>query len=1361
VYFKENGVNMPVIYIASGLNFAAAITSIGGLYMWGNNSYGQLAVYERVEPELFYPQKVKLEEKCLMVACGLYHTCCIIQYFKVFSWGNNSSGQLGQGDLLPNYKPKEIKSLTGQCCSYVACGIDNSMAVTEDGRVYGWGNNAYYKMGLEKNPYKPEQINTGRNILIPIEFTINFSSYGKGNEYPKQLRLQKSYTMCLSSFDRYFWWGLTPTTDVSHWSRDELMRNQHNDPGRIYGIQMLLPEQELKKDDSQEGLFYIKKVAGKYLVESINFDEDKGVHEVKKQLYAKIACGENYTMALTFFGELLVWGSNLYGQHGTNPEDISKAYKEFFTTGMAQKTNPKFRIECFPHFVNQFSVSSNRKVTHFSCGSRHVLAVQNRTSVFAWGDNTYGQLGLGQGSTIKVGTPQRVLGVSGRSIKDCVAGDDISVVLTAEGQVFICGSNRDGKLGLGRKDKDNVMNFEPINSLHKVRVVAVGKNHLLAICEVEKLQRNIFDFLAESSEQRALEEEKGLEKENELKEKKNDDKKKEKKDNQTDLYAWGNGALGQLGLEKAENVNLPIKIEVKGDFTSVSAGDQHSGATTSDNKLYLWGNMDYLPGDIELQLRMSQGDDVKFKSVRGNTSFIKKPYEVKKKVDTTFILFSEVILGSRYNIALGGDSSNLGTYIYEWGSFLSKNGDENSRLTDIRVFANFTVKQVSLAYDHAAAISYDGQKVYTWGIDNFSGKLGASVEIVRNKKDSKKQKDAADIPTFDPMEVYYEAKEVKSLQELMVQRVDDIHNKRLAADMDDKLKLSVNKSSLAVSESTHDFSLNPDASTGPGSENNKIVSRQKPQNLLSDEYLDHLKLLAQQSYLSMVKLLEEYNNALEKRSLGIESLKNLLFCRLIEDPFSLPIRDPESLRAESLNNDQTMNVFISHTLTAFQLHPCLLVKLVEPALGKGRGKAALDPEEFADFIWEVYGNIQLDDRKEELYLVLFENLLQIELQGLMRFSEIFIFEDKALSTFYHADSNTPMRSIRYSVALLMRAIENSFDIGREIDAAYFKLFNEVSLKIKSLDSDLKNFAFVMWEIKEMSGRYKSDNQSWKVEEFLERIANIKKLTSIGLFSGFVRGRGRKGLVLNLLTRFHSVLMGHKELKDYKEKDQIRVMWGFLLYPLKQKIDNEIKKMDGKERPKLEYNLRHCFIFLMHYYTGTKFTLQSDEDSKEASKDSDKWTDKITEILFNNSDNFLNELRTNMRVMCQHENIFDKFIDPIEVAIEGRNKKQGLLGNNSNSDDKKNLDDEGAHIEEKEKIQKDKGKEYFKLDERQACTFRSFFMYIQQIYSHMPEKLSVKKSYLFKVFTHILEDTGLDSISIFQDVGNLNLVESKS
>ena len=57
----------------------------------------------------------------------------------LFSWGDNSSGQLGLGDTNDRYEPEKIGSKTWQ---QVAAGYNHTLAIDSEGFLWGWGNNS-------------------------------------------------------------------------------------------------------------------------------------------------------------------------------------------------------------------------------------------------------------------------------------------------------------------------------------------------------------------------------------------------------------------------------------------------------------------------------------------------------------------------------------------------------------------------------------------------------------------------------------------------------------------------------------------------------------------------------------------------------------------------------------------------------------------------------------------------------------------------------------------------------------------------------------------------------------------------------------------------------------------------------------------------------------------------------------------------------------------------------------------------------------------------------------------------------------------------------------------------------------------
>nr|XP_029502142.1 probable E3 ubiquitin-protein ligase HERC3 isoform X2 [Oncorhynchus nerka] len=85
----------------------------------------------------------------IQVACGDHHSIALTQDGKVFTWGQNSRGQLGLGKGEPRtLSPQPLKSLSGIPLAQITAGGDHSFALSLSGAVFGWGKNGAGQLGL-------------------------------------------------------------------------------------------------------------------------------------------------------------------------------------------------------------------------------------------------------------------------------------------------------------------------------------------------------------------------------------------------------------------------------------------------------------------------------------------------------------------------------------------------------------------------------------------------------------------------------------------------------------------------------------------------------------------------------------------------------------------------------------------------------------------------------------------------------------------------------------------------------------------------------------------------------------------------------------------------------------------------------------------------------------------------------------------------------------------------------------------------------------------------------------------------------------------------------------------------------------
>lgn len=73
----------------------------------------------------------------VQIACGLNHTVALTNNGELYSWGCNKEGQLGLGgDSIKELKPKLVSSLASVPMSYIACGGYHSIVVSKSGKLF-------------------------------------------------------------------------------------------------------------------------------------------------------------------------------------------------------------------------------------------------------------------------------------------------------------------------------------------------------------------------------------------------------------------------------------------------------------------------------------------------------------------------------------------------------------------------------------------------------------------------------------------------------------------------------------------------------------------------------------------------------------------------------------------------------------------------------------------------------------------------------------------------------------------------------------------------------------------------------------------------------------------------------------------------------------------------------------------------------------------------------------------------------------------------------------------------------------------------------------------------------------------------
>jgi alpha-tubulin suppressor-like RCC1 family protein len=180
------------IKISAGGHAHYALLISGELYAWGNNGSGQLGLGHYEETNI--PTKVDLSD-VIKVACGSIHTLALTKKRDVYAWGNNFQGQLGLGaeygikyyagiqhNICQPQKVKFENLLDGEFIIKIKCGGFHSLALTNLGNVYGWGNYKSYRSEMEKIPdvWAPRKLDISNSIKISCgdQFAMSLTSKG-------------------------------------------------------------------------------------------------------------------------------------------------------------------------------------------------------------------------------------------------------------------------------------------------------------------------------------------------------------------------------------------------------------------------------------------------------------------------------------------------------------------------------------------------------------------------------------------------------------------------------------------------------------------------------------------------------------------------------------------------------------------------------------------------------------------------------------------------------------------------------------------------------------------------------------------------------------------------------------------------------------------------------------------------------------------------------------------------------------------------------------------------------------------------------------------------------------------------------
>jgi alpha-tubulin suppressor-like RCC1 family protein len=355
--------------------------------------------------------------------------------------GKNAHGQLA------NYSTSGTSSMIDipEKVSQVAAGFDHSLALTENGTVYAWGDNTYGQVGINSakgivsGPQKLEGLPAISAISAGFRHSLALDNDGNiwvwGNNIAGQLgtgdRADHRFSLATLADEKVYGWGAKCANDTKRTFAELMKLIGESATGISYYV-------DANADPSSSDTQELCEFQGFVAVSSLTPIE---IPELAGSI--QIVAGFGHVLALQADGTVKSKGCNAYGQLGYPTADIVPA-------------------ETIPGLTGIVALATS---------TRHSMALDSDGKVWAWGADNSGQLGKNLRNLEGVFEPEAVAGLP--AITSIAAGHDFSLALDEEGRIWAWGVNKNSQTpGLEITDYNSIPKITSISN--ESHIVAGG-----------------------------------------------------------------------------------------------------------------------------------------------------------------------------------------------------------------------------------------------------------------------------------------------------------------------------------------------------------------------------------------------------------------------------------------------------------------------------------------------------------------------------------------------------------------------------------------------------------------------------------------------------------------------------------------------------------------------------------------------------------------------------------------------------------------------------------------------------------------------------------------------------------------------
>ena len=309
--------------VVNGYRHTCATLSNGSLMCWGENTYGQLGNGQQTQTQTT-PVWVDLGvgRTATRIAAAYGKTCAIADNSSLYCWGSNTHGALGYGDqLITTQTTPGWVDLGGNGAVAVDVGDMNVCSILNNGSLYCWGSDAYGQLG-RGGPFH--------------------SSGPQANEYaPLWVDLGAGRTAAQISLGSQHMCAIYDNGSLYCWGHDSSGQLGNGSGG------------------------FMQTIGTPSWV-----DLGAGITPVA------VSAGDFHTCAIVDNGSLYCWGANGYGRLGTGDPPTQPAYS--------------------PKWVD---LGVGRTALAISAGGDHTCAILDDSSLTCFGHDHNGALGNGPGQS--------------------------------------------------------------------------------------------------------------------------------------------------------------------------------------------------------------------------------------------------------------------------------------------------------------------------------------------------------------------------------------------------------------------------------------------------------------------------------------------------------------------------------------------------------------------------------------------------------------------------------------------------------------------------------------------------------------------------------------------------------------------------------------------------------------------------------------------------------------------------------------------------------------------------------------------------------------------------------------------------